>query len=475
MSTSTSTTAPVHTERPTPARPRGRRVLRLLASIGILLGVTAASIAFGLRVAPERTVHALGQTVSVGTAPPTWHLKGPGQAVLFGQVIPTQVDFYGPVRPQLTLTDISLNEQVAGLFSPGPHASVAESLGSALATGWRWYFVTEILFVALAAVVLLGAIAGWRRYHGKKTVAVILGGMLFVELVNLAFIGVTAFTAPGILRDVRSLDALVGQDQMAPVAVQPGPALAGVQAIVLGDSTAAGLGGPPLGHPTPSDAACQRSSEAFARVLARVNEWNVDNLACSGATIPDGVIGPQAEGGMTLPPQLGVAKRAPNAQAVIVSVGANDLQWNTLIKLCVAADSCDNRAVTAYFQRRLATFTRDYLGLLSQLGALPGNPTILINQYYVPFDPNQDCLASIGLTADKVNSLLGDLQALNDVLANGAQTFGYQTVQPDFAGHELCTPSSYVQGPTDPAPLHPNARGQLVIALADERALLGAP
>jgi hypothetical protein len=31
-----------------------------------------------------------------------------------------------------------------------------------------------------------------------------------------------------------------------------------------------------------------------------------------------------------------------------------------------------------------------------------------------------------------------------------------------------------VQGPDEEAPLHPNARGQLVIALADERALLEA-
>ena len=475
MSTSTSTTTAVETERPTLKRARGRRVVRVLAGAGVLLLVAAASITFALRVTPERSVEAFGQTVSVGTAPPTWHLKGPGQAVLFGQTIPTQVDFVGPVRPQLTLTDISLNAQVAGLFSPGPHAPVAETLGSALASGWRWYFVTEIVFVALAAVVLLGAVAGWRRYHGKKTVLVIAGGVLFVEAVNLALIGVTAFTAPGILRDVGSLDSLVGQTQIAPVAVQPGPPLAGVQAIVLGDSTAAGLGGPPIGHPTANDTACERSSIAFATVLARVNEWTVDNLACSGATIPEGIIGAQSEGGRTLPPQLGVAKRAPNAQAVIVSIGANDLQWNTLIRLCAAADSCDNRAVTAYFQRRLATFTRDYLGLLSQLGALPGNPTVVINQYYVPFAASQDCLASMGLTTDKVESLLQDLQALNDVLANGAQTFGYQTVQPDFTGHELCTDQSYVQGPTDPAPLHPNARGQLVIALADERALLGAP
>jgi lysophospholipase L1-like esterase len=475
MSTSTSTTTPVETQRPAPPRARGRRALRILAALGVLLAVTVASIAFALRVTPERSVHAFGQTVSVGTAPPTWHLKGPGQAILFGQTIPTQVDFLGPVRPQLTLTDISLNEQVAGLFSPGPRASVAETLGSALVSGWRWYFATEILFAALAAIVLFGAVAGWRRYHGKKTVMVIVGGVLFVEAVNLGLIGVTAFTAPGILRDVRSLDSIVGQTQMAPVAVAPGAPLTGVQAIVLGDSTAAGLGGPALADATANDTACERSSFAFADVLARVNEWNVDNLACSGATIPDGIIGPQTEGGRTMRPQLAVAKRAPNAQAVIVSVGANDLQWNTLIRLCAAADSCDNRAITAYFQRRLSAFTSDYLGLLSQLGALPGNPTIVINQYYVPFDASQDCLDSLGLTPDKVDTLLQDLQALNDVLANGAETFGYQTVQPDFAGHELCTDQSYVQGPTDPAPLHPNARGQLVIALADERAILGAP
>ena len=246
---STSTTSAIDTEQPAPTRSRGRRVLRVLVGFGLLLAVTVASIAFALQVTPERTVQALGQTVSVGTAPPTWHLKGPGQAVLFGQTIPTQVEFFGPVRPQLTLTDISLNEQVAGLFSPGPHASIAETLGSALASGWRWYFASEILYVALGAIVLLGAIAGWRRYHGKKTVMVIGGGLLFVEAVNLGLIMVTAFTAPAVLRDVRSLEGLVGQTQIAPVAVAPGPSLAGVQAIVLGDSTAAGLGGAPLGPP----------------------------------------------------------------------------------------------------------------------------------------------------------------------------------------------------------------------------------
>jgi hypothetical protein len=106
---------------------------------------------------------------------------------------------------------------------------------------------------------------------------------------------------------------------------------------------------------------------------------------------------------------------------------------------------------------------------------MPGEPLILINQYYAPFDPALDCLVSIGLTAEKIGVLLDRLDTLNDVIANGARTFGYLTAKPDFTGHELCTNQSYVQGETDPAPLHPNARGQLAIALADERALLDAP
>jgi lysophospholipase L1-like esterase len=470
---SSTITAPASPTPPVRRRPV-RRTLHVLLTIGTLVLVAAASIAFALAVTPERTVTVLGQTISVGAAPPSWHLEGPGQAVLFGQTIPTQVRFIGPVRPRLTLTDISINEQVAGLFSPGPHAPIADTLGSALASGWRWYFVSEIGFVTIAAIVLLGAIAGWRRFHGRKTVMFIVAGLFFVEAINIGAIMVTAFTAPGILRDVHSLDSLIGRSQHVPVAVAPGHGLPAIEAVVLGDSTAAGLGGPAVEGGTDQDQLCQRSSFAFAGFLARVNDWDVDNLACSGATIEEGILGPQSIGGQTVPAQLAVAKRASNAKTVIVSVGANDLHWNTLVRVCAANESCDNKALTAYFQRSLATFTRDYLSLLSQLATLPNNPTIVVNQYYVPFDTSADCLDSTGLTPDKIDVLLQELQILNDVLANGAKTFGYLTVQPDFTGHELCTDQSYVQGLNDPAPVHPNARGQLWIALADESVLVDA-
>ena len=67
--------------------------------------------------------------------------------------------------------------------------------------------------------------------------------------------------------------------------------------------------------------------------------------------------------------------------------------------------------------------------------------------------------------------LLSRLSQLNQVLAQGAQTFGFGIATPPFAGHELCTADPYVQGPGDPAPLHPTADGELAIALADQQAL----
>lgn len=468
---------PPHANDPAPAsavRPRHRGLLRALVVAGTLLAVTAAAIAFALLVTPEQPVSTLGQTVAVGATPPSWRTSGPGQIVLFGQSLPTQVHFVGPVRPRVVLSDISINAQVAGAFAPPGQAAAAEALGNALAAGWRRYFLWQVAFVALGAVVLLGAIAGWRRYDPRRTIVTVVGGLLFVEAVNLGAIMVTAYSAPDVLRRAGSVSELVGREELRPIAPAEGPEQPEVQAIVMGDSTAAGLGGPPLPDASAEDEVCERSAFAFAETLARVNDWAVDNLGCSGATIEHGIVGPQFVGGRKMPPQLAVAKRAVAAEVVIVNIGANDLHWSTLVRVCSASDLCDSRALTAYFQRSLDGFTRDYYELLRQLAALPGDPLVLINQYYVPFDPELDCLAEQGLTTSSIETLLDRLDTLNAVLAKGAETFGYRSVKPDFGGHELCTDQAWVQGDGDPAPLHPNARGHLVIALADERALLGS-
>jgi lysophospholipase L1-like esterase len=375
----------------------------------------------------------------------------------------------------LVLTDITLNQQVAGLFSPDTQAGSAAALGEQLANGWKRYFAWEITFVAVGALLLLGMIAGWRRHRWswKKTLVTVLGGLLVVEAVNVGLILLTASTASGVLHDVHSLGELVGRSEQPALAAAPGPPLPGVQAIVMGDSTAAGLGGAPLPNPSQDDEACGRSADAYGVLLGRVNRWNIKNLACSGATIRSGLLGPQTRGDRSLPPQLAVAKRAVNASAVVIGVGANDLNWGPMIRLCAVSVACDDRASTVFFQRQLSLFARDYYELLRQIAGLPDDPKVVINLYYAPFAVDATCLT--GLTPAKIGVLLDRLGALNAVLADGAKTFGYLSVKPDFTGHGLCTEQPYVQGLGDAAPFHPNGTGQLVIALADERALLGAP
>jgi lysophospholipase L1-like esterase len=449
---------------------RRTRVSLTYLAVGVL--IAAASIAVALLVTPQQQVTVAGEEIGVGAAAPSLSVSGPGEVNLFGQRLPTTLQFAGPVRPLLTLTRITLNEQLAAMFTPG-HGDTPgpQAIGQELASGWIRYFSWETAVTGGCALLLTGAIAGWARLRLRRTLALLGAGLAFAEVVNIGGIMVTAYSAPGRLRNVPSLTALVGQSRLPAVQTASGAAQTRVQAVVMGDSTAAGLGLPGVAHPGQLDKACHRSSDSYAAELGAVNNWDVLNLACSGATIPAGVLGPQHLTHAAAPAQLALAKKATHASVVIVSIGANDLGWSGLVRLCAAAKSCDNRASTAYFQQRLATFASQYYQLLQQLSTLPSHPRVLVNQYYDPFDPQATCLESKGLDAAKENSLIGLLDALNGLLAKGAQAASEISVRPDFTGHALCDPGSYVQGASSSAPFHPTAAGQLAIALADEQAL----
>jgi hypothetical protein len=156
---------------------------------------------------------------------------------------------------------------------------------------------------------------------------------------------------------------------------------------------------------------------------------------------------------------------------IIVSVGADDLQWGVMTQLCAATAVCNDKVSSAYFNQLLGNFTRSYYELLSDLVRLPQHPAVLVNEYYSPFGSSIGCLTAYGMTPAKEKVLLARLGALNTVLAEGAGAFGFGVTTPRFSGHELCTGDPYVQGPGDPAPMHPNAAGELATALADEQAL----
>jgi hypothetical protein len=437
--------------------------------------VTGGSIWLALQVAPLQTVSAAGQTAQVGAALPSLSLSGPGELDLFGQVMPTKPQFDGPIRPLLQLTHITIDPQVARLLRSDDPRKLKLSLSQELAQGWIRYFEWETLIVAGFAAVALLAVAGIRRQSHAKMARTVIMGLVIACGINVGGVLLTASSTPGVLRSVKTLDDLVGADPLqgaqAPQQAIAKP-LPGVQAVVIGDSTAAAVGNPPAAGAGALDRACGRSGESYAADLAVVNTWNVLNLACSSATIQNGLLGAQVlPDGQVAPPQLTEAERATHAKVIIVSVGADDVEWSIMTRLCVASAVCNDKVSSAYFNSEISAFTRSYYQLLAGLAQLPGSPAVLINEYYSPFGTDIGCLTRYGITAAKKKVLLARLGQLNAVLAQGAQTFGFGVTDPPFTGHELCTPDPYVQGPGDPAPLHPTASGELAIALADQQAL----
>jgi hypothetical protein len=422
-----------------------------------------------------QTVSAAGQTAHVGAAVPAFSLSGPGELDLFGQVMPTRPQFEGPIRPLLELTHITIDPQVAQLLRSDDPRKLKLDLSQQLAQGWKRYFEWETLIAAGFAVVALIAVAGVRRQSHAKMAKTVVAGLVVVCAVNVGGVLLTASSTPGVLRSVKTLDDLVGTDPLEAPAPSIAKPLPGVQAVVIGDSTAAAIGNPLPAGASALDRACGRSSESYAADLAVVNTWNVLNLACSGATIQNGLLGVQVFGnGQVAPSQLVEAERATHAKVIIVSVGADDVEWSIMTRLCVASIVCNDKVSSAFFAEQIGAFTRSYYQLLDDLAGLPGTPAVLVNEYYSPFGTDLSCLARYGITSAKEKVLLSRLGQLNTVLAQGAQTFGFGVADPPFTGHELCTADPYVQGPGDPAPLHPTAAGELAIALADQQALTKA-
>src|SRR5580704_4955691 len=85
-----------------------RLIRRGLAGLVLFIVSAAAAIAAALQVTPLQTVTVAGQVIQVGASAPSLSLSGPGRVDLFGQSLPTNVQFAGPVRPRLELSAITI-------------------------------------------------------------------------------------------------------------------------------------------------------------------------------------------------------------------------------------------------------------------------------------------------------------------------------------------------------------------------------
>ena len=472
----------------------------------LVLVVALAAMTLALAVTPKASVSVFGQSVKVGAVPPSPHLglSGPGEADLFGEgIVETIQHFDGPIRPLIVWQRFNRNDDAAAFIQAGSDggrrtvSTGSAEVGTALADGWTRYFGWLVGAAALLGGVLYlvtaGAIALAGKEHRRSRrvhLGLLAASVVAALVLTLGFTALTVRTAVHQLGSITSLSDLVGTASLVPVPAAVGAARTGTDVVVIGDSTAAGVGNTPLAHPTPQDTACQRSADAYARSLQSIGGVSVLNLACSSATVANGLLGPQPAAGTSLPPQVGVLRSVQSAKVVVVSIGANDVGWTDFLRYCYGLPRCDDEASDRLFQSRLDAFKIQYAQLLQQLSDLPTHPRVIVTKYYDPLGSSFDCRALQDPQAeaggppgygfgpdpgkdnqdDKVKQKIGPLRVelarMNAVLEQGAQGFGYAVVQPRFDGHELCTDQPWVQGMRDTAPFHPTAAGELAMTAA---------
>jgi lysophospholipase L1-like esterase len=284
----------------------------------------------------------------------------------------------------------------------------------------------------------------------------------------------------------------------------------------LGDSVASGEGNPDgssLFRPAWREPRCHRSTRSGAeqaeRALQVANPQTrivFHSLACSGATVTTGLLGPYAG---VQPDRHRTPLRAQVEElrdlrdqgpvdAVLVSVGANDVHFGSLALFCASVSHCEKRrfdprhptqeappgapsaeAVEAAAQTELAGRYDRLAKRLDAAGIEPGR--VIIVEY---FDPTRGaggrtCPAVLPFVtraeADWARSAV--VAPLNGAVRRAAARHGWQVVggvQEAYAGHGICAergqrwivqiPESLWRGARLSGPLHPNEAGHLATA-----------
>lgn len=266
-----------------------------------------------------------------------------------------------------------------------------------------------------------------------------------------------------------------------------GPEVSGYKVVVLGDSRAARVGGPPIDNPTDSDTRCERSKDSIAAEIELLTGKRTRNLACPSATLNSGIEGEQPE--REQPAQLGLLKQMRGVETVVLMIGPNDLWWSSLLGYCYIQADCSDNLTSAAFESQLDQFTRDYYErLIPDLRDLPNHPNVVVVLSYSALDPEANCPDTRGpegtsnlhdappggQPGDKIRMLEERNQDLNDVLRDGAEAAGFRVVEPKLK--LLCAPDPdglgpHLQGLSDTHPFHPTGLGSLHLAYQVVQAL----
>ncbi|HMT18481.1 MAG TPA: SGNH/GDSL hydrolase family protein [Candidatus Saccharibacteria bacterium] len=233
--------------------------------------------------------------------------------------------------------------------------------------------------------------------------------------------------------------------------------------VAMGDSVVAGIG---LGAGIPGT--CGRTDQAYSNKIAEVKNYELKNIACSGATIERGIIGVQKVGDNIEKSQLKQLKEIPEPELITITIGANDIGWVESVARCITA-TCGSEAETQTVADSIAnvqTNLSKVFGELSSMYSSDAKPKIVVTNYYqVILESEAECPALTGVSDTELAWIKSQIQLFNASIDAVVKDYAFITAVPiDFSGHGQCSQESWVQGLTDKAPFHPTVPGQQAIA-----------
>ncbi|WP_199439360.1 SGNH/GDSL hydrolase family protein [Umezawaea beigongshangensis] len=218
--------------------------------------------------------------------------------------------------------------------------------------------------------------------------------------------------------------------------------------VALGDSYSSGVG---TGSYDPSSGNCKRSSHAYPALWAASRApASFAFVACSGARTGD-----------VLANQVGAL--SASTTLVSISIGGNDAGFVDVITTCTLGtdQDCVNRTNTAksYAQNTLPALLDDVYSTIR--GRAPSAKVVVLGyprMYQVPGS------CAVGMSNTKRSAINSSADVLAQVVAQraAARSFTFQDVRTAFTGHEICSPSWWLNSLSWPVEesYHPNRAGQ---------------
>jgi hypothetical protein len=483
---------------------RQQPLKRVVHTILIAVFITTASILCALLLQPPLSVGALDQQFAPRFQTPALNLCGSAEAINEGTLIHLrQIPICSPIRPVLDIPGpiplqnighraISSSGSHGRISAPDPKpltaaqqiAKATSVLQSALTKGaWDLYLwllawvygvgLAVCAFAGFSWISLIDAVR-WRRRRchyswssKRRFLGIAVGTWLVLGTITvLSCLPLTSAT---------NLDAVFGVTPATATSYTHPPAVTNANIVGAsdGNSLASDYG------EGDSKGWCFQSADNLGALEAQALGQPVANLACSGATVMQGLLNPQPHpGGPSTPAQIPALAKYPNLKWVILTDGEDELGWSSIVGLCYVPDSCNDQLIQASLNNSLTTFTGQYDSALTALANLRSHPKVLVNLLPDPFLRNavvtgSTCPALGNLTAPAIQVMVQAINELNAVLAAGAIAHGFRTVTPNPL--PFCSPGAdqayqpvlLANGMRNPRAFHPTLLGEEAYAIAD--------